>query len=48
MVLKSAGVVKDHTFRYIHNFVIDFVPLTNDKRQVLSPACAKHFIWEAY
>ena len=45
---KSAGVVKDHTFGYVGNFVIDFVPLMNDKNQVLSPAGAKHFVREAY
>ena len=48
MMPKSARVVKHHTLRYVHNFVIDFVPLTNEKHQVLSPAHAKHFIWEAY
>jgi len=48
MVPKSAGLVKEHTFRYVHKFVIDFVPLTNDKHQVLSLACAKHFVLEAY
>jgi hypothetical protein len=40
MVPKSVGVVKDHTFRYIRNTVIDFLPLTNDRHQVLSPASA--------
>ena len=45
---KSVVVVKDHTFRYVRNFVIDFAPVTNDKHQVLSLACAKHFIQEAY
>ena len=38
---KTSGVVKDHTFRYVCNFVFDFAPLTNDKQQVLSPARAK-------
>ena len=45
---KSAGVLKDHTFGYVDNFVIDVTPLTNDKHQVLSPARANHFIREAY
>ena len=45
---KSVVVVKDHTFRYVRNFVIDFAPVTNDKHQVLSLARAKHFIQEAY
>ena len=48
MVPKSARLVKDHTFRYVCNFVIDFVLLMNDKHQMLSPARAKHFVEEAY
>jgi len=48
MVRKTLGVVKDHTFRYVCNFEIDFAPLTNDKHQVLSPAHAKTFIREEY
>ena len=38
---ESAAVDKDHNFRYVCNFVIDFAPLTNDKYQVVSPARAK-------
>jgi len=48
MVRKSAVVVKDHTFRYDCNFVIDFAPLTNDKYQEISPARAKQLKQEAY
>ena len=45
---KSAAVLKDHTFSYVCNFVIDFAPLLNDKHQALSSTRAKQFIWEAY
>jgi len=48
MVQKNAGVVKDYTFRFVRNLVIDFVTWTNDKHQVVSPARAKHLIQEAY
>ena len=48
MVLKSAGVVENCTFRFVHNLVIDFVPRTKDKHRVLPSARAKHLMREGY
>jgi len=44
MVQKNTGVVKDHTFRFVPDFVVNFVPWANDKHRVLSPLRAKHLI----
>jgi hypothetical protein len=48
MVPKNAGVLEDHSFRFVRNLVTDFVSWTNGKQQALSSARNEYLILEAY